>query len=151
MAMTVTADFTHDIVEVLEDLEAVEEGLGRILGDVIVREMKPVIAEMKRLLPRDPAHRGWRGWNSSWRAPRDPGHIRESLVAEVMRNRGARVRTTHPGGPVWWWGGSIAPSGHVITIRKHSQAGEDFTLRQADEIGQKIEDAIDRLLLILGF
>lgn len=141
MASEIRAGFTRDLTEVSERLEAVEHGLARLLGDVVTDSTRPLIAEIKGLLPFDPTHRGWRGRHRR----RDPGHIRDSIRALVDR-RGLAIRTTHPGGPVHWWGGSISPRKTTIDIAHAPGAGDDFTTRKADQIGRDLDEAVGRLL-----
>lgn len=141
MALTIKAGFGTDLVELAEDLEAVEHGLSKLLGEIIGEKVQPIVAEMQGLLPYDSAHRGWRGETKR----RDPGHIRDSLKGELNRS-GAVIRTSHPGGPVHWWGGVISPRNAEIEIRKHPEGGEDFTSSKAEEVGRALEDAVERFL-----
>lgn len=139
MASTIRASF-RNIADVQAALESVELGLGRLIGDVAKEQLTPIIHEVQTLLPFDPTHRGWKGEH---KRP-DPGHIRDSVVGGVTGNA-LTIRSTHPGGPVHWWGGTIAPRGAEITIERRLGAGPDFTSRKAEQVGRDVENALDRL------
>jgi hypothetical protein len=141
MASTIRAGFGHDLTEVADALEAVEFGLSEKLRQLTVEKAGPLATEIRALLPFDPRHRGWRGHPKR----RDPGHIRDSVQA-VHDQRGLAIRTSHPGGAVHWFGGTINPRTTDITIRHSPGAGDEFTSRKADEIGRELAEAVDRLL-----
>lgn len=140
MASTIKAGFGHDLQELIRDLDSFEFGLGKLVGEVAREQLGPVVAEVPALLPFDPEHRGWRGKH---KRP-DPGHIRASVKGSTAGNS-LTVRTTHPGGPVHWWSGTIAPRGHEITITRRPGAGPDFVSRKAAQVGRDVEAALDRL------
>jgi hypothetical protein len=140
--LVIKAGFPN-LQDVQDDLEAVEIGAGRLVNDVAKKQLGPVVAEVEQHLPYDPQHRGWKGWDASW-ASRDPGHIRDSVVGSTAGG-GLTVRSTHPGGPVHWWSGTIAPSGTPITITRQAGAGPDFQSKTADKVALDVENALDRL------
>lgn len=140
--LVIKGDFP-DLQEVQQDLDAVEIGLASLVAKVAKEQLGPVIAEVEKHLPYDPSHRGWAGWNPSWKH-KDPGHIRDSIEGSSDRG-GLVIRTTHPGGPVHWWGGTIAPSGHPITITRQAGAGKDFQSTTANKVAHDVENALDRL------
>lgn len=150
MANIIRGGFTHTLEEVRDSLEAVEDGLGRLVGETGKTHLAPLIAEVKGLLPYDSTHRGWRGWNpTTWKA-RDPGHIRDSITGGVTATS-FTVVTTHPGGSVHWWGGSIKPAGSTIRIEHLPGAGDDFTSREAETVAADIDRALGQLLRRHGF
>lgn len=145
MASAIKAGFGHELDHLRADLESVEIGLGRLVAEVAKPKLAPLIAEMQKLLPFDPSHRGWRGEHKD----RDPGHIRDSLRGGTFARGGTSgltVYTTHPGGPVHWWGGTISPRKAEIEITAKPGAGEQFTAKTADQVGQDVKEALDRLL-----
>lgn len=143
--LVITAAFDHDINEVEESLAAVERDVGKLIREVAKRELAPVVASIKALLPYDPAHRGWKGHDSTWHAKKDPGHIRDSVVAAVAGNS-LVVRSTHPGGPVHWWGGTIRPRSSVIEIHPRPGGGAEFVTAEAERAGDRFDSALGELL-----
>lgn len=141
MTIILKTGFGHTLDDVRRDLDSVEIGLGRLVGEVGKRKLGPLIAEVQALMPFDPTHRGWRGEH---KAP-DPGHIRESITGSSSASRFSVV-TTHPGGPVHWWGGTIRPRKTPIEIHHEAGAGEDFVSKTGDEVAADIESALDHLL-----
>jgi hypothetical protein len=140
--LVIKGDFP-DLQAVRDSLDALEVGLAPLVGKTAAKRLGPVIAEVEQHLPYDPTHRGWKGWDPSW-ASKDPGHVRSSVVGAATGN-GLVIRSTHPGGPVHWWGGTIAPSGHPITITRQPGAGLDFAAKTADKVARDVENALDRL------
>lgn len=147
MALVLKASFGHDLDELRADLEAVEIGLGRLVNKVGKRKLAPLVAEVQALMPFDAEHRGWPAGDRGEPDPEDPGHIRESVKGGIgtTSNRFG-IFTTHPGGPVHWWGGTIRPKGHTITIHPEPGAGEEFVSKTADEVVAAVDDEFDQLL-----
>lgn len=145
MAVLLKARFRNDLRELRADLESVERGMGRLVGEVGKRELAPLVAEVQGLMPFDSTHRGWKSHDENWNAKEDPGHIRESVSGVSSANRFSVV-TTHPGGPVHWWGGQIRPHGGEITIRPEAGAGENFVSKVEADVVDAIDDALDQLL-----
>lgn len=145
MALIVKARFGHDLDELRADLESVESGLGKLVGEVGKRKLGPLVAEVQGLMPFDPEHRGWPPGDEGKPDPEDPGHIRDSIKGGSSATR-FNVYTTHPGGPVHWWGGAIRPRGPTITIEHAPGAGEDFISKVDEDVVADIDDALDRLL-----
>lgn len=141
MALTVKAAFGHDLEKLRRDLDAVEVGLGRLVGEVAKEELTPVLAEVAGLLPHDPLHRGWRGKEKR----QDPGHISDSVRGSTDAT-GLLVYSSHPGGPVHWWGGTIEPRQHTIEIHSPAGAGREFVSKEAEAVGRRVDDALDRLM-----
>jgi hypothetical protein len=139
MASEIKATFP-DLRELQRDLESVELGLGHLVAEVAAEQLGQIIAEVQALLPFDPEHRGWRGKH---KRP-DPGHIRDSVKGAVSGNS-LIVRSTHPGGPVHWWSGTIAPRGTELTIERRPGAGPDFVSSKEAQVGRDLQQAYDRL------
>lgn len=150
MALRLSARFGHDLEDLRQDLDSVEVGLGKLVGEVGKRKLAPLVAEVQGLMPYDPEHRGWPAGDRGERDPQDPGHIQDSVHGGVARNS-FTVFTTHPGGPVHWWGGTIRPQGPVITIVPQAGAGEEFTSKVGDEVVADIDNALGDLLRRHGF
>ena len=125
--------------DLLRDLDAIDKDFGQTVRQAIVRAADPILAQAKRNAPYDPTHRGHRHHLGS---AADPGHIRDSLFIEEAP-RGANLRTTHPGAPVHHWGGTIAPRGTSITIKR-----QEFASRagQQTDISDRVEREIAALL-----
>lgn len=145
MALILKARFGHDLDEVRQALDAVEVGLGKLVGEVGSKKLGPLIAEVQGFLPYDPTHRGWPPTDMGEPDPLDPGHIRDSVTGSSDSSR-FNIITTHPGGPVHWWGGTIRPRGVPITIRKEAGAGEDFTSKVEEDVARDVTQALDDLL-----
>lgn len=141
MALILKARLGHDLDELRRDLDSVELGLGKLVGDVGKRKLGPLVRDVKALMPFDPTHRGWKGEH---KAP-DPGHVRDSISGTATRARFSVV-TTHPGGPVHWWGGTISPRRAAITIHGRPGGGDEFIDRTAEEVVAEIDKALDDLL-----
>lgn len=144
MALVLKASLP-DIDALRRDLDSVEIGLGWLVGEVGREKLQPLVAEVQGLMPFDARHRGWPPGDIGEPDPEDPGHIRDSIKGTSSATR-LSVATTHPGGPVHWWGGTIRPRGTPIEIHNEAGAGEDFTSRVADEVVRDVEDALDSLL-----
>jgi hypothetical protein len=129
----------------LSDIAAVDRDLARQVRQAIHDGAEPILAMAKRGAPYDAAHRGWEGWDSSWRS-KDPGHLRDSLYLQKTSGTTVNLRSTHPGAEAHHWGGTIAPRGTPITIR-----GNDFATRagkaNVSRVSEYIEREIYRLLV----
>lgn len=102
-----------NVNELRRDLEAVSIGLGRELTRTL-REAAGLAAEAaKPLTPYDPLHN----------EKRKDGlpHIRDSLFA-VALGSGSAVASRHPGAVVHEYGGTIAPKGEPIQIKRSEMA-----------------------------
>lgn len=144
MALTVRAGF-HDVEEVRRDLDSLEVGLSKVVSVFARRRFGPVLAEVQGLMPFDSEHRGWRGHDASWHDPEDPGHIRASVTGRPLAG-GFAIETSHPGGPVHWWGGAIRPRESVIEIHHLAGAGEDFVSKEAEDAGRRFDEDVEREL-----
>lgn len=148
--MVINAGFGRDLDQVRADLDAVQVGLGKLIAQTAKDELRPIVSEVEQLLPFDPTHRGWKGWNpAGWKAKRDPGHIRASVRGGTT-TKVLTVYTTHPGGPVHWWGGKIAPAGTTIEIRHRPGAGAEFTSKTSDKVANDLGRALDQLCAAHG-
>lgn len=144
MGSTVKAS-VPDLRDLERQLLALDTRLKGLVGDVARSKLGPLVREVSEAFPFDPAHRGWgRAKTRPSRGKRrDPGHIRDSVAGTVDRGQLA-IRTTHPGGAVHWWGGTIAPKG--ASIRIPQSGGEDFSSRKAREVADAVAVALERLL-----
>lgn len=129
-----------DLRDLRADLDAVQIGLGRQVNKALATSAKPIAALARDLAPFDATHRGWR-WNHPYP---DPGHIRDNIKARGAAY-GAAIVSTHPGGPVHEFGGSIAPRGKPIQIERTA-----YTQKAGATLGERVErdamDALDELL-----
>ena len=135
---TVIRTKVPSLVELRKDLDSAELGLGREVNRVARAMAYPVVAETARNAPFDPEHRG--------HPDDDLPHIKDSFSVRVIPG-GAAIVTSHPGGPVWEFGGTIYPQGpdQPIDIPEYAmarRAGED----KADEAEAAAGRAVDRLL-----
>jgi hypothetical protein len=144
MAQTVFVEMP-DVRGVVADLESVELGLGDTVVEALREAGTPILAEMIRLAPFDPRHRGWqRGDRPRGRKRPDPGHIAHSLRQRATR-AGIEFYSQHKGAAVHEFGGTIAPRGTAIRIQPVGfalRAGE----AKADEVAARGREALDRLL-----
>lgn len=145
MALILKARFRHDLEELRRDLDSVEVGLGKLVSEVGKKKLAPLVAEVQGLMPFDPQHRGWPAGDEGKPDSEDPGHIRDSVKGGSSATR-FNVYTTHPGGPWHWWGGTIRPKGHPITIRPEAAPGTDFVSKVEHDVVDSIDDALDGLL-----
>lgn len=145
MASYVKAGFGRDLRLLQEELDAIDVGLARLVKDTANAHVGPIIAEVQALLPFDPEHRGWKRGGRG-RKRRDPGHIRDSVHADPLSRGALTIVSSHSGGPVHWWSGTIAPKGTEIKIERRPGAGADYVSRKADEVGRDVADALDRLI-----
>lgn len=144
MASFVKAGFGRDLNQARLDLDSVGIGLGKLVSERAKEKLTPILSEVRALLPYDSTHRGWDGFDPSWKAKRDPGHIRDSVKGGTLGNT-LTVYSSHPGGPTHWWSGTISPKGHPLTIHHLPGAGQDFVSKTADRVGRDVADALDRL------
>ena len=109
------------------DLEAVRLGLGREVG-AVRREATGLIAgRAKDFVPRTkyPERRGG--------------------LAASLEGRGAGVVSTKPQGPVHEFGGTIAPRGVPIEIRRSAMT-EKAAAREQGRVERRLEQRVDELL-----
>ena len=151
MASTVRLDV--DIRDLYRDLEAAANGLEaeltKVLGDGAA-----LIAETARPLMRRSAAGSWDGSSGA-----ELGHIQDSYGSQA-RGLTATVTTSHPGAPVWEYGGRIAPrageggvkaaeaTGHpreIIDIPRQAPVHR-AALADIDVIEQQLKSSVDRLL-----
>lgn len=129
-----------DLRELRRDLDAVEVGLGREVSKALLSAAEPMLATAVAGAPFDATHRGWKGRD----VEDDPGHLRESLHLQPTPY-GVALYTTHPGGAVHEYGGTIAPKGHPFTI-KRSAFAETAGETHAGRLERRAEDSVDDLL-----
>lgn len=122
--------------ELRRDLEALSIGLGRELTRTVKDAVGLVLPPARVLAPYDPEHA----------ANRKDGlpHIRDSMYALALGNSAA-IAARHPGTIVHQWGGTIAPRGHAITI-KRSGLARDAAKAQLPAINALLERRIDALV-----
>lgn len=123
------------LADTQRDLDAVEHGIGRLVPAAVAAAAEPIVARARALTPVGPG-------------PRGPGdalpHIAATLYAQP-RGSGAAIVSTHPGGPVLEYGGTIAPRGTPITIKSQAMAhrAADATLAAVD---RDLEQRLNALL-----
>jgi len=125
----------YGLRETARDLEAVADGLGRLIPAAITRAAEPIVARARSLTPVGPGPQG----------PRDNlPHIASTLYAQPS-GEGAAIVSPHPAAPILEYGGTIAPRGVPITIRTVAMAHKaaDQLLPQVE---QDIEDRIAALI-----
>lgn len=154
--LRLAVDDVHDLVA---DLQAAGRGLERPITDTL-REGAEAIATAAKPLMRTRAEGAWASSSGA-----KYGHIAEYYDAALTVHAGqasaqATVGTRHPGGPVWEWGGAIAPragSGGVTAAAASGHPGEIIHIprlapvqraAEAEEevVALKLEGAVDRLL-----
>lgn len=113
MADTIRAS-VHGVAEIRRDLEAVKLGLGRELSKVLKEAAGLAAQGAGPLTPYDPLH--------SVKRKDGLPHIRDSLYPLVVSAGTAAVASTHPGAVVHEYGGTIAPSGEPIQIKRTAMA-----------------------------
>lgn len=143
MPSKVRANF-HGADEFARDLESFRLGLGRKVRDAIRRAAEPVATLTGRLTPRGsgpttptrPSAPGRRNDNAL-------SHIADTMAATATP-RGAAILTRHPGGPVTEYGGTIAPNGAPITIKRAEMAHKAGEEKRGD-MERDVARALDEL------
>jgi hypothetical protein len=120
-----------------QDLESVQVGLGRQVGDMMLAASVPVVRAARGLTPFDPLHRADRKDHL--------GHIRDSLSLIKRGPQTAAVVSSHPGAVVHEYGGQIAPRGTPITIKSALMAHRAADQQQA-AIERYVATGVDRLM-----
>lgn len=134
MADTIRAGF-QDIPDVRRDFESVKAGLGRELTALLRSEADTVARATKPFTPLGPGPTS---------AKDNLPHIADTISGAALPT-GAAVVTTHPGGPVLEYGGTISPRGHPITFKQHAmahKAGEAQLPRLERDVTQRINDLL---------
>lgn len=127
-----------DLGDLRADLDSVQLGLGREVARAIRLVAEPIVSETAHNAPFDPRHRGH---------PHDDlPHIAESIGMRVLSN-GAAIVSSHPGAPVWEFGGTIHPRSpeqeiHIPERAMARRAGED----RLDDTERAAMDAVNALL-----
>lgn len=122
--------------EIRSDLDAISRSLGR----EITLALKSASDTVARATPtRTPVGPGPRG------ARDNLPHIASTIGARMISGTTAAVTSTHPGAVVHEWGGTIAPRGGDITIRRSAMAHQaaDATL---SIIEQDLKQRVERLI-----
>ena len=169
MARTLKLGLTVDGRQMQRDLKAIKDGLDRPITDVL-RDGAAEIADMARGF----LHAGQPSWPSSSAARDYPGGMRayyDSSVAVMS----ATVGTTHPGAPVWEYGGEIHPrsgsmkhaairafrkgdprraqlaAGHQVIVIPADEPVRRAGDSAQDDLAQRLADAVNQLVEEYGF
>lgn len=143
MADTLRLPVGFDTTELQRDLESVEHGLGRTLTDVLRKTAGIVADTAPRFTPYDPAH--------DYTRKDGLPHLRDTFGARAAGGT-ATVTTTHPGGPVHEFGGTIAPRSHGVTGHgadihiKPSQMAHRALDAVQDRVSADLADRLERLV-----
>ena len=162
--MPATLKAAVDIREVSADLRALGDGLDDPIRDTLETHAKQ-IADMARGF----LHSGAPSWLTS-SAFRDFGPSMRPYYDSAVARVSASIGSTHPGAPVWEWGGEIHPaaggsmhhvlrehpslraafSGQVIVIPRDQPVGR---AGEADlpALERDLDSALDRLAAAHGF
>lgn len=135
MASTIRTSL-QNVNELRADLDAVRIGLGRELSQVLKEGAGLAATAAQPLTPYDVLHDDTRKDGL--------GHIRDSLYAIALGGSVAAVASRHPGAVVHEYGGTIAPKGEPIQIKRREMA---HTAGHA-ELGA-IEDLLERRISAL--
>jgi len=137
--MRLTADW-ENIAELRQDLEAVADGLGRVLAEGIAADAQPLLTETRALTPLGEGPRATADVDSDDSLP----HIRDTLEVQV-RGGTLALTSTHPGAIVHEWGGTIRPHGAPIQIRRSAMARRAL-VSQLPLIEESVAARIDQLI-----
>ncbi len=130
----VTAGF-QDVGDVRRDLESVRLGLGRELTALLRSSGDSVARKTGTLTPRGPGPQSVKD---------NLPHIGSTMVA-VATTTGVAVATTHPGGAVLNFGGTISPRGVPITFERHlmaQKAGEAELPGLERDVTRRVNDLL---------
>lgn len=117
------------------DLEAVQIGLGRQVASAKSEASGIIAGRARRLTPVGP------GPIAGAKHPDDRlPHIRDTI-----RGTARGVVTTHPGGLVHEWGGTIRPRGAPIQIRRSAMTQKGAAREQA-RVERLLDRRVDELL-----
>lgn len=139
MASTVRAEV--DVKDLYDDLVAAGQGLDKQLTGELERGARD-IADASRKFMREGEGVGRFKGSTGAELP----HIRDSYTS-TARGLVANVISTHPAGPVWEFGGTIAPHSPKQVIRiPHLAPVHLAALEELDLIALHLQAAVDRLL-----
>lgn len=154
MAGTLKIQVTVDAKEVVADLDAIKEGLGDSVRDVLVEGARRIATDARPLVAGQPPWAGSKGRHA------------EIVTYSGRQGQGtlsAYVTSLHPGAQVLEWGGTIHPNRpglagalrRMLTARmgaataKHVDRGIQIPRKQAvHRAGDANEDAITRELQV---
>jgi hypothetical protein len=137
MADSVKLHVAIDLRGLQQDLESVQLGLGPAAGRAVRSTAEIVAGATPALTPVDPGHRADRKDHLP--------HLAETYATATISATAAAITTSHPGGPVHEYGGTIAPKGKAITIEASAMAHRAFD-QQADRAEENLARNVDRLL-----
>lgn len=137
--MKLSADW-ENIAELRRDLEAVADGLGRVLAEGITADAQPLLTETRALTPLGEGPRPTADPDSDDSLP----HIRDTLDVQVRGGTLALI-STHPGAIVHEFGGTIRPHGAAIQIQRSAMARRAL-VSQLPQIEESVGARIDQLL-----
>lgn len=134
-------DLTVDGGGLRDDLNSIELGLGRIVGQVLKAYTAPIAAEARTLAPYDPAH--------------DKNHARDGLphLRDTIRQGGtsalsATIVSSHPAASIFEWNDdtrpAIAPRGVPLTIKTVAMAHRAFE-NQLPRLERDLQDKLDQI------
>lgn len=137
MAETFSVRAQIDTRELRKDLEAVKLGLGKELDGALADSVLPIAIRARDLAPYDPNHRD----------DRKDGlpHLRDTIAPKVSAGVAQVVGDVR--GPVWEYGGHIAPRGVRIQIPRRQMAHRAFDEKAAD-VERALDTRLERLLTL---
>lgn len=140
MADTIRLPVGVDVAELRRDLESVEVGLDKLVTEALREAGTTVVRATPPFAPFDPDH--------DFKRKDGLPHLRETFSARVLGGRTATIGTTHPGGQVHEYGGTIAPRTHGVT-----RQGADIKIKPsrmahkaADKVAPQLEQDLARRL-----
>jgi len=169
MAGTLRLRTTVDVRATQQDLQAIADGLDRPITDVLAKGAED-IADLSRgfMRKRDGS------WPTSSAFRDFPGQIADYYDSKSNK-MSANIGSRHPAAPVWEWGGDIHPASgsakhaairgfrhgdprraqieaghqviHIPRLQPVGHAGDALE----DDLAQKLEDAVGRLIQEYGF
>jgi hypothetical protein len=138
MADTIRASF-QNLNEVRRQLNAIEIGLPKELTSELEESSRYLVGLTRLLTPVGPGPGPWLGHSDD-----DLPHMRDMFEVQARGGTIALI-TTHPGGLVHEWGGTIQPAGQPITI-KRSQMGHRALKTELPRLEAAVIERIDALI-----
>lgn len=150
--------------ELQRDLQSLGEDLDRPIRDVL-EDHAAAIADMARgfLMTSTKNQPPWAMSSAAEEYPDGPS----GYYGSTLNNLSASVWTTHPGAPVWEWGGTIHPaagglhevfkshpmlaSGHQAIVIPRTMPANRAADYDEESFEADMQDAVDRLIAEYGF
>jgi hypothetical protein len=134
-------DLRVDGAALRDDLNSIELGLGRQVGQVLKAAAAPVAVEARTLAPYDPAH-------AKNHARDGLPHLRDTIRQGGASATGATIVSAHPAAAIFEWNDdtrpAIAPRGVPLTIKTVAMAHRAFE-NQRERIERDMQDGLDAL------